>query len=229
MKILCPKHADTTPSMHVYETHGYCFVCKALIPVDRLELDKEQLKTTKRGPEDVTETYRYIRNLEIRNIRGLQLHTDAEGYYITWPSMDFYKKRLFGEGIRYLGPRGHRAPLLTYQVCPSSILILVEGELNLYSLAATYSDSKVVMTSPGSANELMRHLSIYLTYKTIYIIVDKDAPGVLNGLKLKKELLRHKKQVHLIALERDFNDILQTDGTDGIKRVLKKEAPDLAM
>lgn len=226
MKILCPKHADTTPSMHVYNTHGYCFVCKALIPIDRLELD-EELKVTKKEPENVLDTYRYIRNCEIRNIRGLQLHADDEGYYITWPSMAFYKKRLFRGDLRYLGPRGVRAPLLTYQTRESSTLVLVEGELNLFSLSACYSDPKVVLASPGSANELMRHLSIYLTYKTIYIIVDKDAAGVLNGLDLKTELLKHKKIVHLVALERDFNDILQSDGINGIKEVCKKEGINL--
>lgn len=226
-KIHCPKHKDDNPSMHIYKTHGFCFTCKALIPIDRLDVDREQL--IKKEPENVTETYRYIRSCEIRNIRGLQLHADNEGYYIVWPGMAFYKKRFFRGDIRYLGPRGTRAPLLTYKTRDSSTLVLVEGELNLYSLSAAYSDPKGVLASPGSANELMRHLSIYLTYKTIYIIVDKDAAGVIAGIRLKMSLLKNKKEVYLIALERDFNDILQSDGVEGVKKWCEKEIPDLVL
>ena len=29
--ILCPFHPDTAPSLHLYELHGYCFVCNTRV------------------------------------------------------------------------------------------------------------------------------------------------------------------------------------------------------
>lgn len=216
MRIHCPYHDDKTPSMYCYEEFAHCFVCNAHVPVERV-LDGEDISKVKQEAEDVVSRLRIIQELGIDRIRSLSLPRDNEGYYIVWPSGDFYKYRYFGEGQRYKGPKGHKAPV--FNLGPdSNTLVVVEGEINALSLAEAFKTRRYAISSPGSCNEMMRHLPFYLTFKSISIIVDKDIPGVANGAALKAELIKRKKRVRLIACEKDINQILQDEGKEGVRR-----------
>lgn len=218
MKLQCtnPKHTDNTPSMHVYEDGSYCFTCGW---VDRSRVTLEE----KKEPENIKEKIEYIANLSSKSIRGLNLKSDSEGYYILWPEGDFYKLRPFdGTGLRYKGPSGHRAPL--FNLGPmSETLVVVEGEINALSLAEAFPTRKFAISSSGSCNELLRHLPIYLTYDQIVIIVDKDPGGVACGVELKQILLKKGKRVQLIATTPDYNEILQEKGKIGVFNKFKED------
>lgn len=221
MKVHCPAHEDDSPSMHLYEDKAWCFVCNYSCPVEDIVPGYEP---TKKEPEDVRTKIEFIRKLPNRPVRGLRLHQDNEGFYILWPSLSYYKKRLFsGKPTRYLGPRGIRAPLFTFEVPDSKSLILVEGELNAISLRVAYPNHKVVIASPGSCAEFSRHYKEYLNFQYICIIVDYDNPGVGHGLALKQRLLKDKKNVELIAMSPDYNDILQSSGVDGVQKEAEKQ------
>lgn len=224
MKINCPVHNDNTPSMEIYETHGHCFSCGAHVSLEELGLAKEE-HPKKKEKENVEETLAYISRLPKLEQRGLALHSDAQGYYIVWPGKDYFKYRRYSVldgGVRYMGPRGHKAPLFwikSEQKVDS--VIIIEGELNALSLKAAYPNAAFDIVSPGSATELGRHIESYLNYTNIVVFVDDDSAGIANGLVLKDELIKRGKTVVLVTLEKDFNDILQSEGVEGIKRFLE--------
>lgn len=229
MKIHClnPAHTDDTPSMEIYSNGGHCFVCgynSSLEEVTNEVPIEEFEKIKKKEPENIEDKIRDIQSLTKRNIRGLNFHTDNFGYYLVWPDKTYYKKRLFSGTPRYIGPSGHRSPLLRLG-SDSKVLAIVEGEINALSLQEALKDYRVTIVSPGSANELLRHMNEYLTIGAILAIVfvDRDPAGVVNGLELKRELLKHGKRVVLVALERDFNQILQEDGIKAVQEIFKKE------
>lgn len=227
MKILCPNHNDKTPSLHVYPEFAFCFVCGYRCPSDKVAT-KEELETVKREPTDIGGMIEYINNLPRGEIRGLQLHFDSNGYFIVWPDISFYKKRLTNGDARYVGPRGFRAPLFKIPGTSLQNLIVVEGELNALSLAEGYNyinsgvTNGVTIVSPGSANEMLRHLNTYLTYDKVIAIVDKDIPGVVNGLKLKDEFIKRNKRIQLVTCEKDINQILQEEGKEGVAKWAKE-------
>lgn len=214
MKVLCPRHDDNTPSMEIYPDSGYCWVCGAIVPLEELDLDEIPIK---QQPEDLSAMRRYIETLPTKTIRGLCLPEGPEGYYILWPGSDFYKLRTYRGGVRYKSPSGHRAPL--FNLGPySKTLVLCEGEFNALSLAEAMEKRTWTIASPGSCNELSKHLEEYLTYDLIHVIVDFDKPGIIAGLKLKEQLVSRRKKVRLHAVESDFNDVLQTKGKEEIRR-----------
>lgn len=220
MRINCPYHDDKTPSMYCYEEFAHCFVCEAHVPVEEV-LDGKEIQRIKKEPENIQEKISYIKNLPRINIRGCSFPSDELGYYITWPDNNYYKCRTHGKSTRYIGPNGHRAPI--FNLGPNSAsLVMVEGEINALSLEKGYSVRKFNIASPGSANEIMRHLPFYLTFDRISIIVDRDNAGVANGDALRRELIKHKKRVQLIACEKDINDILQTEGEEGVRKWAKE-------
>ncbi len=139
---------------------------------------------------------------------------DLGGYYIVWPDKSYYKQRMFRGDIRYKGPKGHKVPL--YVIKGNKNLIIVEGEINAITLGILGLKDTIV--SPGSAGEINKHVSFYLQYSRIRCIVDKDIPGVVAGLKLKEELLKYKRNIQLVAVSRDFNDVLETEGQEGLKK-----------
>lgn len=224
MKVNCPVHNDRTPSMEVYPDGGYCFSCGAYVPMEELGLEKE-VQTKKKEKENVEETFDYISGLPLLEQRGLLLRSDAQGYYVVWPERNYYKYRRYSvsDGApRYVGPKGHRAPLFWIRSAQQSdTIIIVEGELNALSLGLAFPNAAFDIASPGSATELSRHLSSYLAFTEIIIFVDDDIPGLANGLVLKDELIKRGKTVVLVTLEKDFNDILQSEGVEGIKRFLE--------
>lgn len=210
-KIHCtnPSHIDETPSMEIYSDGAYCYSCGW---VDRLKGDVNAKKVP---PDNIQDKISYINDLPRKTVRGLSLPYDDQGYYIVWPYGGYYKHRLFFGSVRYLGPRGHRAPLFQIPGSKDS-LVVVEGELNALSLQASEATISTVV-SPGSANEILRHLEFYLTFPVVHAILDKDIAGVINGLKLKTEMLKRGKHFTLSALETDFNETLEKEGPEAVK------------
>lgn len=221
MKIKCPAHKDRTPSLHVYDDGAYCFVCGYRCSLGELGVDPKDVP--KREPENIGETLEYIRTLPMEEIRGLRLHGDGFGYFIVWPDNSYYKKRLYEGAVRYVGPRGHRPPLLQIPAACGKHLVIVEGELNALSLGEVLS-GRANICSPGSCTEALKHISLYLTTAYSFdIVVDKDIPGVAHGLKLKQELLkRGSREVKLVAVEKDINQILQDEGQEGVSKWAKE-------
>lgn len=218
MKVNCtnPHHTDTNPSMHVYDDRAYCFSCGFSVPSEEV-VSLNELNRIKKEPEDVNSTLHYIRQCPIRSIRGLEFHYDSTGYFILWPAgVDFYKKRLFKGDTRYIGPRGRRAPLFEIPGNSKTCCIVVEGEVNALSLSLALGNMYPIF-SPGSANEFLYHTNKYLTFDQVCCILDKDKPGVIAGLKTKTELRNRGKKVHLVACEKDCNQILQDEGIKGLQ------------
>lgn len=233
MKIRCinPNHKDSTPSLHVYSDSMYCFVCgyysnSLEVAIKSGEVTIEEIKKLKeKEPENVEEKIKEIQKLRTSKVRGLHLPSDQTGYYIVWPDKTYYKLRRYDDRPRYVGPRGVRAPIFWLRSVSlrSKVCVITEGELNALSLKQAFPDHRFDIVSPGSANELSRHTSFYTRYDKLYIFVDRDPAGVYNGIRLKEALTEKGKRVILVALEKDFNDILQESGTQGIKETLRKE------
>lgn len=216
-KVVCPAHDDHEPSMHLYGDTGFCFVCKASIPVSELNVP-ENKHIPKPEPTNVPDRIKYIKNLPTKLIRGLQLPYDNSGYYIVWPQNNYYKRRNFEGKVRYIGPSGVRAPLY---VLPGTAqhLIICEGEINALTLydCINMDEREFKVVSPGSASEMMRHIKYYLGYSRITIIADYDAPGICFGYQLKDLLLKSKKQTMLVLMKEDFSRILQDEGHEAVR------------
>ncbi len=220
-KIKCPNpsHDDQTPSFHLYEDGGYCFVCGYT--------EKGQYEVKKKEKENIEESIRAIKALPKVLIRELEFHADRSGYYIVWPDGSYYKKRLYDGRVRYIGPVGHKAPLLVLGG-KAEALVIVEGEINALSLHHSLEGvllPKRSIVSPGSASEFQRHLDTILTIvcKTAIVVVDKDPAGVAAGVELKRELMKHGKRVQLIACDRDINQMLQDGGKQEVQQWWKEE------
>lgn len=194
--------------MTIYGPVAYCHVCNVSVPTSELELPNNFIYT-KPEETNIKDKMDYIASLPTKIIRGLQLPYDDQGYYIIWPSHNFYKKRLYSGKSRYIGPSGHKVPLF---ICPGTEnhLVVVEGEINAASLYSVIWEGYKI-SSPGSAGELLRHINYYLGYKKVTLYVDNDAAGIAHGYQVKEVLLKHKKHVNLVLLDKDFNDILQKD------------------
>ncbi len=216
MKIRCtnPNHKDETPSMSVYADGAYCFSCG--YSTNSIK-DPEYESKPK---ENLEGSIAYIQSLPTKSIRGLSLPSDDQGYYILWPDRSYYKKRLFEGKSRYIGPRGFRAPLLKLGQ-PSDRVCIVEGELNALSIGLVYNGT---ILSPGAASNFMNYRDEYLTTKGDFtIVVDKDIPGVVAGLKLKEFLLKNKRLVSLVAKKTDYNQILQDEGQETLLKTVLED------
>lgn len=215
-KILCPAHEDHEPSMHVYGDMGFCFVCKASIPIAELNIPEN--KIPKPEPTNVAERIKYIQSLPTKIIRGLQLPYDNSGYYIVWPNQNYYKRRNFEGKVRYIAPSGVKPPLF---VCPgtSTHLIICEGEINALTLynCISMNEYEYKVISPGPASDFLRHIKYYLSYSKITIIADYDAAGIVFGYQLKDLLLKNKKRCTLALMRDDFNRILQDKGEQAVR------------
>lgn len=155
-------------------------------------------------------------------LRALSFHADSEGYYILWPDKSYYKYRTFNGSTRYLGPSGHKPPIFIYPGRKEH-LILVEGEINCMSLKQAYYTNEISIGSFGGINNCYNYIDTYSLYSTIHVIVDRDSPGVVNGLNLKEILINKGKRVQLVALPKDFNDVLVESGVSGIQQICKEE------
>ncbi len=233
-KYLCPKHEEKTPSANAYHDGYHCFGCGARGPLSELGLPAgERIEYT--YVEDLNSTIAYIKLLPGKEIRGFPLHYNSRGYYLLWPSEEYYKLRIEGadSGSKYRGPSGHSKP--PFVASPSSgvlqsgnvdRLVLVEGEFNALSLAALEPPFDVI--SPGGAGDFysktgQRELLQYARYSRVDVIVDADAAGAQAAIETKAKLITlgcPEVKIHL--MDKDFNDILVQDGK-GVLRAKCKE------
>jgi DNA primase len=51
--------------------------------------------------------------------------------------------------------------------------------------------------------------------------VDKDAAGVVAGITLRDTLLKHGKDVVLLPLEKDLNDLYVEAGAEAVREVIR--------
>ncbi len=219
MKVKClnPLHTDDTPSMEVYpEGTAYCFSCGYYLA------DHDLPSVPTKPKADIHKEMEHISGLTLRQIRGLYLPADEQGYYIVWPDRGYYKKRLLDGKTRYIGPAGHRAPLFVIPGKSKETLVVIEGEINALSMSYAIGDIYTIV-SPGSCNEMTKCITYCLDYSIVYVIVDKDVAGVINGLKLKDELISRKKRVQIIAKETDYNQTLQDKGSSGLKETVYRD------
>jgi DNA primase len=227
MKINCPYHDDKTASMEVYETHSHCFGCGAHVPVEKLGIKAKMPSQWQRKitSEDVDKSIEQISKYPRKLIRGLELPYNSTGYFIVYPGNKYYVKRLW-EGTnanKYKCPPGQKTPLMLFNAtAPKDLLVVIEGQMN--ALTANAVAPGLAVCSPGSANSLNRpdFVKYYLHYTTIVVIVDRDPPGVVEGIKLRDELLKHRKRVVLYPMQQDLNALYTTDGKEEAKRALKE-------
>lgn len=227
-KYLCPKHREATPSANAYSDHYYCFGCGARGPLSELGLPAgERIEIT--YVEDVAATISYIKSLPRKTIRGFSLHFSPRGYFLLWPTEDYYKLRIEGAeaGSKYRGPSGHKKPpFVASRTSPSGRLALVEGEFNALSLAALEPPFDII--SPGGAGDFYsrgadQHLRVYAKYGRVDLIVDADAAGAQAAIETKAKLVTlGSPEVKIHLVERDFNDIHVQDGKEALREQVKR-------
>ncbi len=217
--INCPVHDDSKPSMTIYGEFAYCHVCRVSISVKELNL-AENFHSPKPEPTNIQNMVKYIESLPKKLIRGLMLPYDVNGFFILWPGKNYYKKRVNSDKTRYVGPAGHKAPLLIFPG-GASTLIVVEGELNAASLAKTL-DSDYMIVSPGSASEFMRHIAKFQIARKVILFLDYDSAGICHGSQVKETLLKSGVSCKLVLLPKDFNQILQDEGELGVQKVFEE-------
>jgi len=223
-RILCPFHKEDTPSLVVYDNGFKCFGCGR---AGRLsELGRQDTfgnsSAYRKPPEDISKTISYISSLPKEKIRGLDLPSDTDNYYIVWPgNTPYYKRRsrvTTEEGAKYLCPRGHEKPLFILNSVSRSKnkLVVVEGEINAMSVFEACPEIDVA--SPGGTNEFFskkteKYLQVFKQYENILVMVDKDGPGIKAAVELKARLLQYTPFVTTILMEKDANEILtETEG-----------------
>lgn len=225
MKIVCPHHKqgqERTPSLHLYPDGGeFCYACGHYKRGTGKFNAKEETEETEASREALRETIQGITGLPTKGIRGFNLPFNSAGYYIVWPSNDYYKFRFQGDpGLagKYKNPPGIKKPLLAYIQRKTDLLWIVEGEINAMSLREVELNDDIV--SPGPVTDFCRnsYLTQYEGYDKVVIVVDKDAPGAKAAIKLKAKLVQHTPEVHIELLERDLNQILCDDGREGLRK-----------
>src|ERR1035438_1635547 len=102
MKVICPNHDDHDESLHVYETHSYCFVCHYYVANNEIGVKNESIQKPK---ADIPSMVRYIQLLPQVKVRGLSLPSDNSGIYLLWPNGAYYKRRNSQGRQRYTGDR----------------------------------------------------------------------------------------------------------------------------
>lgn len=212
-RIKCPFHEEKTPSMVIYDDVGHCFGCGATATLDKLGVKQENKNSY---VEDIEASLSRIKALPKVSIRGLSFHADSSYFYIVFPGIHFYKKRLIagGSGPKYIGPAGHKKPLFRAVDRPENdTLVIVEGELNALSLAAC--ELPINVCSPGGSGDfysksMSKELTYYEKHTKILIVTDKDKAGAIAAIELKARLLgRVPAAIQLV--EKDFNDLLQEE------------------
>lgn len=222
-----PQHEDSTPSAHAYHDHWWCYGCGARGKLSELGLkDGERIEYT--YVEDIAATLSYIESLPRKEIRGFTLPYNSRGYYLVWPTRDYYKMRIEGAeaGSKYRGPSGHKKPPFVARKAGSANLVLVEGEFNCLSLRLLEGETDIV--SPGGAGDFyskrgqQAHTS-WARYGRVDIVVDADAAGAQAAIETKAKLVTlgcTEVRIHLV--ERDFNDILVQDGKEALREECKR-------
>jgi hypothetical protein len=228
-RYLCPDHQESTPSAVVYGDRYFCFGCGAQGPSSVLGVTAQE-GIVDEYVEDLEDSIRYIRSLPTRPIRGFNLHFNDRGYYLLWPDHSYYKFRsntVDTPGGKYRGPKGHRKPPFVIPTCPQApTLALVEGEFNAMSLGLLELPMRIV--SPGGAGDFYskmgeRYLPIYAKHPNVLIVCDNDAPGAQAAIETKARLLTLcSNNVTIVLVDKDFNDVLQAEGKDGLRREVER-------
>lgn len=221
-KIRCPnpEHVDENPSCALYaDGSAYCFVClRAFANV------ADPVTAAPKPKEDIDATIKYIAGLPKQAIRGLELPFDSRGYYVVWPSGDYYKRRNWGtvdECSRYYSPTGHRKPVFDIGSgtdISADWTIVVEGEINALSIQAAGVKARII--SPGSASDMQGYEPVGLTERVL-VLVDQDAPGLQAGWAIKRYLEEQNSFVHLELMEDDANDVLKNYGRQTLQKKIE--------
>lgn len=225
-KILCPSHSESTPSFVIYEDgSGHCYGCG----YHEGKSNKRAMPTVTAAPyvEDLQSSIRRIQTLPTKEIRSLVLPYDEYAYYLVWPNGDYYKKRLFeaDNSGKYKSPSGHTKPPFWAIRRYFNTLLIVEGELNALSYSMT-PRSICDIVSPGSATDLKNILKIIplatlKLYGKVVIVSDIDKAGILGAIECKAALLGVGIESKVKPVERDGNEVLVADGTEGIEKEIK--------
>jgi hypothetical protein len=206
MKIICPYHSDTRPSMEVYpDGYGHCFSCGV-----HIYIGGENVKKIKKYCTNMESELARIQHLPIKRIRGLRFHAEDSGaFYIVWPDKTYYKRRNLSQEVRYLAPRGVKPPIFLYP--GNEHLIVIEGEINCMSAKSVYKGPKT-LCSPGAATQFTKFLDLYKTYESITLVLDFDAAGVAYGEETKEKILKFGRHCISNYVTCDYNHILVEGG-----------------
>lgn len=241
-KYLCPKHKEDTPSANAYSDGYHCFGCGARGPLSELGIPAgERIEIT--YVEDLPSTIARIKSLPRKEIRGFSLHYNPRGYFLIWPTEDYYKFRIEGaeSGSKYRGPSGHKKPPFIPGVGrsgdgasqmaiasgrKSDVLCLIEGEFNALSLASL--ELPICVVSPGGAGDFYsatgrKHFPEYAKYGRVDIVTDADAAGAQAAIETKAALITlgcPDVRIHLV--EKDFNDILVEQGKEALREQVRQ-------
>lgn len=191
----------------------------------------------KKEIEDLNEKIVYINALPTQQIRGIDFPFDTAGYYIVWPSSEYYKLRRWtsiDNSSKYYCPVGHQKPVYIISALKSTRnLLIVEGEINAISIGLLLPTFDII--SPGGVgnftdNQMISQLNKLEYYDTIIICVDNDAAGLQGALKLRHLLVKEDFSCEVIInlMEKDFNQLL-TEYGNNFKEAVKKEFEDLGM
>lgn len=229
----CPWHEDQTASLIKYPTQYYCHgACDRIYTNDEVkakggEFFEDYEENEETVSEDLTDKLRYIQSLRRIEHRGFHFPTDEIGYYILYPGESYYKYRFFDPKDRpkYLGPRACGVPLFWARRTLNPALVVVEGEMNALSVAKAFPEWDAC--SPGSwgnfdAKNLRRYLSFFKRYSKLVVVLDRDGAGE-KGLTRAKAFFKPYfplSRYHL--LEPDANEILLTQGEDGVRNALQR-------
>lgn len=226
-RILCKFHEERTPSCVLYDTVYHCYSCGAHGPLKDLGIADEDLPLLPRYVEDIVESIKRIMGLPKQSYRGLDLPYDNRGHYVLWPQFDYYKLRQLGaihNSDKYRCPSGVRKPVFYISTTERDVCCVVEGELN--ALSAANLGMGIGLVSPGGAGDfygatLKEFAPTLASYKRVVVVVDNDSAGALAYLKFC-EWFKDRVPVSGHLINRDFNEILQEEGKDALKKYVTK-------
>lgn len=221
MKVLCPRHNDTIPSVEVYDDHAYCYAGCGNIPLNEIGVEYDAEPKDKYR-EDLPSKRDYISTLPMGIFRQFEFPFDQRGFYICWPDTLYYKQRIFdpGTGPKYRNPAGHSQPVYKTRFLRLPKLLIVEGEINSMSLSLALPEWDVI--SPGSASDFMakKSDSLYTSlpkYDKIVIMTDRDAAGTAAAIYAKSKLLTRHKSVGIILADPDANQLHADRGIQALR------------
>jgi DNA primase len=119
-------------------------------------------------------------------------------------------------GLQWLTPRASRE---------GQALVIVEGELNALSIAKACPELAVV--SPGGAGDFSsktakKCLRVLVSYSTILIVADADAPGAKAIIDCYAELAGRGCTVKTLLMPVDANEMLEKSGAEALRQEIKR-------
>lgn len=242
-RILCPRHAESTPSCVLYDRTYKCYGCGAYGRLEELGITPSYgtpspMYVDDKPKEDIEDSIDYIQSLPKEPIRGLNLHTDAKNYYIVWPDESYYKSRTKSSednASKYKCPYGVPKPPFFIKrekqfSWYSKSLLVVEGELNALSIAQCCSFIDVL--SPGgsgdfSSDKTKKSLPFFQQYNKILVIADSDDAGMGAVMSLAGFLRSNGIKTYAKLMKKDANDILVTEGREQLEKEIRSYLAEL--